>query len=172
MNQQCRWRSCIFTFVATGGGTGLGRWGGTQKWLSRYWNCGWVCWNSNNEWPLGLGIRNYIWLILMYHPFGNQKLYRDYITPCDLCRECGNHVQIYYIPLDLDLFRIQVCPIRKGLHRSNPILFGWDWNPKNPLKKCLVLRDKSINHLKSLSSGQQKTTWMSQQVSKRLVSGL
>ena len=29
--------------------------------------------------------------------------------------------------------RIQVCPNRKGLPRTIPILFGWDWSPKHPL---------------------------------------
>ena len=28
-----------------------------------------------------------------------------------------------------------VCPFRKGLGpRTIPILFGWDWNPKNPIR--------------------------------------
>ena len=27
-----------------------------------------------------------------------------------------------------------VCPKSPGLPRSIPILFGWDWNPKNPIR--------------------------------------
>ena len=26
-----------------------------------------------------------------------------------------------------------VCPFRKGLEPQNPTLFGWDWNPQNPI---------------------------------------
>ena len=30
--------------------------------------------------------------------------------------------------------RIQVCPKNPGLSRSIPILFGWDWDPKIPIR--------------------------------------
>ena len=67
----------------------------------------------------------------------------------------------YFIPKSVELWppfisvftlRIQVCPIGKGLPRSIPMLFGWDWNPKNPLLSGGIWILRVSRYVKSFES--------------------
>ena len=59
-----------------------------------------------------------------------------------------SNVYGYVFWWSLDVYSIyhknpEIRPKNPGLHRSNPSLWGWDWNPKNPtrLEWVWILRD-------------------------------